>query len=240
MRDPEASINKREILSDDPLIKGVLDLLADKQTSASSYQDAMTQAGSLLAEQLLSNYDLAKERMVCIVSTVEDADFLSAGMHKRLHDEGVRLSFVCMWNERDTYGGGSVAPIMRRFEQTGFEESSCVIVVKSIISSACVVKTNLTAMFEKISPQSIYIAAPVIYKDAEVSLCGEFPSNFSSRFNFTYFAKDDVRTEDGEIVPGVGGNVYKRLGFSGQSGKNAYFPKIVSKFLFANAATSPG
>jgi hypothetical protein len=42
-----------------------------------------------------------------------------------------------------------------------------------------------------------------------------------------FFAEDDERTEDGIVLPGIGGDVYERLGFEGQETKNRFIPKIV-------------
>jgi len=40
---------------------------------------------------------------------------------------------------------------------------------------------------------------------------------------------DDQKLSNGEIVPGVGGEVYSRLGFAGLSGKNSITPTIVKE-----------
>ena len=49
------------------------------------------------------------------------------------------------------------------------------------------------------------------------------------KFQFFYFAKDDERTSEGEVIPGIGGMVYDRLGFKGQDDKNSYVPEMVKK-----------
>jgi len=49
------------------------------------------------------------------------------------------------------------------------------------------------------------------------------------QFEFFYFAVDDERTGQGEVLPGVGGIIYDRLGFDGQDGKNSYTPEIVKQ-----------
>ena len=54
-------------------------------------------------------------------------------------------------------------------------------------------------------------------------------------FNVQYFAFsiwqkiaiDSDRTAEGEVIPGIGGMIYERLGFNGQTSKNEYIPKIV-------------
>lgn len=38
---------------------------------------------------------------------------------------------------------------------------------------------------------------------------------------------DDQRTPEGEVLPGIGGMIYNRLGFQGQEDKNKYVPEVV-------------
>jgi hypothetical protein len=47
------------------------------------------------------------------------------------------------------------------------------------------------------------------------------------QFHFFYFARDDKRKKSGEVIPGIGVMVYKRLGFEGQAEKNKYVPELV-------------
>lgn len=76
-----------------------------------------------------------------------------------------------------------------------------------------------------------------MYHTAEEKLESEFDSEIYNKFQYFYFAKDDERTPEGEVIPGIGGIVYDRLGFDGQYGKNLYTPKIVksrrAKFIKA-------
>ena len=46
------------------------------------------------------------------------------------------------------------------------------------------------------------------------------------RFHFATFAIDDERV-DGEVIPGVGGMVYPRLGLGNMEEKNHYIPEMV-------------
>ena len=71
------------------------------------------------------------------------------------------------------------------------------------------------------------VVAPVLYHTAQSSLNSSFPENISNKFEYLYFASDDVRTEEGVVIPGIGGSVYERLGFGGQDDKNRYIPQIV-------------
>ncbi len=112
-----------------------------------------------------------------------------------------------------------VAPILKKYQEPSEKKVNYLVVVKSIISGACVVKTNLVNLIQKIEPEKIFIVAPVIYHNAEEKLKSEFESEIYDKFQFFYFAKDDERTPSGEVIPGIGGIVYDRLGFNGQEEK---------------------
>lgn len=120
-----------------------------------------------------------------------------------------------------------VAPILKKYQEPTENKVKYLIVVKSIISGACVVRTNLVNLIQKIEPEKIFIAAPVIYYNAEEKLQNEFEEHIYQKFKFFYFASDTERTPEGEVIPGIGGNVYTRLGFENQDDKNQYIPEIV-------------
>lgn len=67
------------------------------------------------------------------------------------------------------------------------------------------------------------VVAPVMLKGAQERLASEFPKQVASRFDYLTFAIDDVRDDD-TVIPGIGGQVYDRLGMTD---KNAYVPEIV-------------
>jgi hypothetical protein len=162
----------------------------------------------------------------------QDADFLAVGIVGSLEAQGFSPKLACFWNQRTTPFGVSdiqVAPIIKKYREPFDSQTDILIVVKSIISGACVVKTNLRNLIQDITPQSIIIAAPVIYAGAEERLKNEFDRSVYEKFDFLYFAKDDERKDDGEVIPGVGGMVYDLLGFDGQDDKNRYMPKIVEE-----------
>lgn len=214
----------------------MLSSLLDTSHTPKAYQDTMYHIGRLLAEKLYEEHKISSKSKVCIVSTVEDADFLSKGVYDALSEKGQELYFVCVWNQRERmYDGGiTVAPIIRKFAQPGYENAEEMIVVKSIISGSCVVKTNITALLDKIRPKKIHVVSPVMHVDSARKLLKEFPSNYSELFDFEFLAKDRERDNStGEVKPGVGGNVYERLGFTNQSDKNQYWPKLVKSMLHA-------
>jgi len=214
----------------------MLNHLLDTSRPPKEYQDTMYNIGRILGDKLVKENKVNSTQKICIISTVEDADFLSKGVYDFLQEKNFSLFFVCLWNQRERMyeGGITVAPIIRKFAQPGYETADEMIVVKSIISGSCVVKTNITALFDKIRPKKIHIVSPVMHVDSDKKLLQEFPRNYSSIFDFEFLAKDKFRdNKTGEVLPGVGGNVYERLGFSGQKDKNDYWPKLVRSMLHA-------
>jgi hypothetical protein len=210
-------------------VRRSLDVLIDRSTTVRDYQAAMLALGQELGSSILERIHLPDTK-IYLACTAEDADFLAAGIIGSLESQGFNSKLACFWNQRTTPFGVSdiqVAPIIRRYREPFDSQTDILIVVKSIISGACVVKTNLRNLIQDITPKSIIIAAPVIYAGAEESLKDEFERSVYEKFNFLYFAKDNERKADGEVIPGIGGMVYDRLGFDGQDDKNRHMPKIV-------------
>lgn len=211
-----------------------LSVLTDEDAPPVQYREAMTMLGRILAKQMLNSVPSLVADPVCLVCTAEDADFLARGILEGLETGGVdrsRLKLVCYWNERvRSFDQQSerlfdVAPITKAYREEVDVRQSTVIVVKSIISGACVVKTNLTALLDRVVPERVLVAAPVMLEGAEQRLASEFPKGTADRFAYFTFAVDDQKSDDGEVViPGIGGSVYKRLGFDD---KTKYMPKIV-------------
>lgn len=212
-------------------VKDLLALLADKGTDSALYKDTMFKIGHFMGKEL--SKELESSKSYCVVSTVEDADFLSKGVIEGLKSAVKSVYLVCFWNDRLLVNGNSVAPIYNRYLDEGFENSESLIVVKSIISGSCVVKTNITALINSMKPSEIFVLAPVMHKDSQAKLEKEFPSKVSALFNYFSLAVDEYRDDSGEVLPGIGGSVYERLGFSGQAEKNTYIPRIVQERMFS-------
>ena len=210
-------------------IQVLLDTLADKNSAPNLYRDTMTKLGMALGDAILSQ--ISNEQCnVYLACTVEDADFLARGMLIRLEEQLKSVAFACFWNQRFSpfeVEDIQIAPILRKYQEPVSQSVNYLIVVKSIISGACVVRTNLVHLIQKIEPEKIFIVAPVMYVQAEEKLKSSFKKEIYEKFQFFYFAKDDRRTHEGEVIPGIGGNVYHRLGFDGQDAKNKYIPEIV-------------
>lgn len=209
----------------------LLNLLIDKETNPESYKVAMYELGRELGEILLGEFRV-EEKNVCIACTVEDADFLAKGVIDALEESGKNLFVTVFWNKRFkpfSANDIAVAPIIREFHEPDSKSATNLIVIKSIIASACVVATNLMSLIDQLVPNRIFIVAPVLLEGARENLAKEFTHETTSKFEYLYFAEDNERTADGMVVPGIGGEIYQRLGFAGQEGKNNYTPSLVKE-----------
>jgi len=204
--------------------KSNLAKLADASTNAENYSNALyllgKELGNVLAKQITG-------KNICVACTVEDADFLAKGIIDSLSVLYSDISLACFWNQRQQ--ALSIAPIIKKYCEPTVNNADVLVIVKSIISSACVVKTNLTNLIQDIEPDNIFVVAPVIHTDAEKNLKSEFPSAITEKFKYIYFAMDDEMQSNGNLVPGIGGNVYQRLGFKDQDDKNKFIPKLVKE-----------
>ena len=208
-----------------------LDILVDRGASAEQYRRAMYELGCLLGREILEKIQ-PSSKTVLLACTVEDADFLARGILEELEKKEKNMFVSCFWNKRfDAFGIDEldVAPIIRKYEEPSDRESDALVIVKSIISGACVVKTNLMDIIERKNPKKILVVAPVLYVRAEENLRREFPEQVHQKFEFVYFAVDDEKADDGNIEPGIGGEVYTRLGFLGEEDKNTYIPELVKQ-----------
>ena len=211
-------------------IISLLEKLVDKTTESEEYAQAMYSLGKEFGTLLLDR--IMNDENVVLASTVEDADYLGKGIIDVLEKYGKKVSLTVFWNKRfnpNEENNIAVAPIVKEFHEGQNENIGTVIVIKSIISSSCVVRTNLTKLIEDSSPKHILIVAPVLLRGATENLENEFSDDIKSRFNYLYFAEDDQKSEDGFVYPGIGGDVYQRLGFESQKEKNSYIPQIVKE-----------
>jgi len=214
---------------DEAVIKASLNALADKGTNVNDYREAFRTLGVELGKVLASEYRTALADHTMLVCASEDADWLAAGVESGF-DKG-ELKKSVYWNSREvihTNEDGSkveISPIEKAYEEA-IDDCRLLVIVKSIISTSCVVKTQLTRLIGKITPDQIAILAPVMHKDSVPNLMREFPEEISSKFHFITFAVDDER-EGSEVVPGIGGMVYPRLGLGDMETKNRYIPEMV-------------
>ena len=59
----------------------------------------------------------------------------------------------------------------------------------------------------------------------------EFPLSISAKFKFLTFAIDTVIDDQNNIIPGIGGKVYPKLGLGDQHDKNKSIPNLVKERL---------
>lgn len=219
-------------IATDKAIKTLDTLLNSAENNlVNEYRDSMTELGSLLAESIL--YKIRQGEKSLVVATAEDADFLQKGVIDTLNSSGLETKMAIYWNNHyQSSSKISVAPIVHKFIENDFECASNLIIVKSIISGSCVVRTNIIETIHEMKDlHNIFILAPVSYKDSEEKLRSEFPEDISNKFVFCSFAIDDERTQDGTVIPGIGGQVYKLLGLDDQPVKTGYIPKALDRFI---------
>lgn len=209
----------------DPEILRSFSILTDKKSSSQIYSEAFFKLGGKLAE--LINLKINSSDQVVFSCATEDADWLGRGILDNLSVK--KFNLAIFWNLRTRPFNDDnlvVAPIIKSYIED-IKSCDTLIICKSIIYTSCVIRTNLTYLINQINPTKIIIVSPVIFRSAEISLAQEFEDSISSKFEFIYFAIDDEVTSQGEVVPGIGGNLYTRLGFSGVENKNKYIPELV-------------
>jgi hypothetical protein len=205
--------------------------LADTRTAATPYRAAMTKLGGLLGEELAGRFPL-RGSTVCVAFTVEDADFLARGLIGAIEAAGGLVNLACFWNRRDNpydIDWLDIAPIVQEYVEPLPPKLDHLIVLKSIISGTCVVRTNLLRLLNEAAPETIHIVAPVMLEGAERRLAESFSPELVASFDFASFAIDTEVTSEGIIQPGIGGEIYDRLGLGGITKKNAVMPALVEE-----------
>ncbi|SFD14980.1 hypothetical protein SAMN05518672_101747 [Chitinophaga sp. CF118] len=210
------------------IVQDLLNKLADFNTTPVDYAQSFYHLGEILSDIIKKKFDISNSK-ITIACSSEDADWLSKGILD--HTQNAHTSLAVFWNLRVNPFDKkdiTIAPIIKSYIEPT-DRIDYLIICKSIISTSCVIRTNLTYLIEKTQPKKIIIASPVLFADAISNLSKEFSSDISSRFEFLYFATDNQLNEADEVVPGIGGSVYKRLGLEDQFKKNKYIPDIVRK-----------
>lgn len=216
----------------DPDVQKLLGQIARpyEEVREKEYRTLMKEIGLHLATALLrEGVDQFRDKNICIVCTVEDADFLASGVLDGLERGGVdaeRLHLQCFWNEKIREGALSLSPVSRQYSESFDTAKAAYVVVKSIISGGCVVKTNLTRVLSNAMDAEVYVAAPVFLDGAQKRLASEFPTSIADRFRYVWFATDHEKNGE-NVLPGIGGSVYQRLGLGDEASKNKHIPDIV-------------
>lgn len=206
----------------------LMHILSSPISSEESYRNSFYQLGKALGTSLNqhTNNNYGETMLAC---ASEDADWLARGVLESLSQK--QVSLAVFWNERitlDEINNVEYSPIIKSYIEP-IEGCQTLILVKSIISTSCVVKTQLTRLVNTIKPHDIYIVSPVMYKDASSRLEKEFPISISKKFHFFTFAIDTIKDNQGHVLPGVGGMIYPRLGLGDIHQKNKYVPNLVKE-----------
>lgn len=202
-------------------------LIAGSSTSPNDYRTTFYLIGKELASVINTLKTPLGSTMIACSS--EDADWLARGVQEGLSVKDTSLAVF--WNERHSFSEDKsieFSPIVKSYIED-INNCQTLIIIKSIIVTSCVVKTQLSRLISDINPKQILIVAPVMHKDAEQLLRNEFPTSISNKFRFITLAIDDDINEKGEVVPGIGGMVYDRLGLGNAKNKNKYIPEIVKQ-----------
>ena len=206
----------------------LMHVLSSPISSEESYRNSFYELGKALGTSLNqhTNNNYGETMLAC---ASEDADWLARGVLESLSQK--QVSLAVFWNERitlDEINNVEYSPIIKSYIEP-IEGCQTLILVKSIISTSCVVKTQLTRLVNTIKPHDIYIVSPVMYKDASSRLEKEFPISISKKFHFFTFAIDTIKDIQGHVLPGVGGMVYPKLGLGDSHEKNKYVPNLVKE-----------
>jgi hypothetical protein len=199
-------------------------LEAARAQAVHDYRNSMRALGADLAHELQRH--LPSNGTILFVVTVEDADFLCRGVLDALQ-LGARAVLSCYWNERDR--DRNTAPVVSRYEEPIGSNLSAIVVMKSVVSGACVVRTNLMEAMDRVRQSvPVFVVAPVMHTDAEQKLREEFSEAVSKRMHIITCAVDSEK--DGDLIrPGVGGSVYELLGFTDGRAKNRHRPSLVAE-----------
>lgn len=210
--------------------KRELDRLLAEPGDVESYRAAMTALGGLLGAVVEKQLEPGGRTVVAF--SVEDADYLARGFLEAMERgrPASATSVACFWNERVRIGERAAieqAPIVREYVEPHPGRISALVMVKSIIASACTVKTNLLKLLDATQPRRIFITAPVMYREARASLEAEFPPRIVEKLEYVSFARD-AELHGSIVVPGIGGSVYERLGLGTAETKNRTRPQLVT------------
>lgn len=218
------------IAQQDAEARQLVDRVADRSIDVQSYRDLMQRMGHKLAKAILPKLLTSSKGDFFVVCTVEDADFLARGVIDEFASAhlGSRVKLICLWNEKIREEAVSLSPIFKQYQEKSQSGASAFIVVKSIISGACVVKTNLTRALSYENPAQVFVASPVLLRGAQQRLAAEFPPHVSAKFDYVWLATDTDKDGD-DVMPGIGGSVYERLGLGDEDQKNRHIPAIVKE-----------
>lgn len=201
----------------------------EEHKTVNAYRKAFYNIGRKLS--VILNHKLNDNpNHVALACASEDADWLAKGIIDGLK---CPVDLCVYWSQRFNFGKSingddlEYAEIEKAYEEIS-DMSKILIVTKSIISSSCVIRSQIMRLISRHDFEKIYIASPVMYKDANTNLRNEFPETIYNLFDFIYFAIDDEKDEKGWVIPGIGGSVYANLDIEPRH----YYPQILESKIY--------
>lgn len=214
------------------LIERSLQTIASVESRTDEYRTAFFNLGEELGLSIKERYRNLGNTMVACLN--EDADWLTKGLIGKL--EGYKISLAVYWSERVKFSvkpNIEYAPIIYAYEEP-IDNCESLVIVKSIISTSCVVKTQLARLVGRIKPTNIIIAAPVMFKGSDKNLYDSFAKTIADKMEFITFALDDERDPEGVVIPGIGGWVFRRLGLGNTIAEvNKFIPELVKNKILS-------
>jgi hypothetical protein len=213
-----------EFAVSDPEARALLAKMPALSGKPEEYRSAMQQLGTHLGTCIYGRLPTGT-RDVRVVCTVEDADFMAKGVIQKLEEKGLKIYLLCLWNDSIKEHGISISTILKTYDEVPRSDSTILIVVRSIMSDACVVKTNITRAVSISNPEIVFIVSPVMIDGEADELTQSFPSRISDKFEYIHFATGPDNESD--VVAGIGKSDCELMGLWNGSTKNKYMPQIV-------------
>lgn len=203
------NLNTRKLCTRDKQAQRLLSLLSSPNTNSIEFRTACIETGEYMGSIVLKSLSASKSIMVCCTS--EDADYYANGVIRAL--AGKQVTKAVFWHKEYSVNGINMAPITMSYVEPS-EDCDTVIIAKSIMRSACVARTELLRILDKLSPTTVCVMSPVWYKDAFDNIRSEIESrNNYENLLISWLAEDSI-LEEGIVYPGIGGMIRERLGLT--------------------------
>lgn len=206
-------------------------------------QTALFQMGQQLATSLCQR--LSGNAKCLLVSSAEDADYLGKGVWETLNQTH-RVKTAVFWNHYYRLQNGvSVAPVVHKFLEQGYQQTNELVVVKPVASGSCLLRTHILEVIEQVQVKHIYILSPVMFSQSERALRKELPDRISRKFRFLTLLCDPPQEGEKVLMEYAGGlHAYHKACFTRRTLAVNHIPDLV-KHLSASSrhpqgGTAPG
>lgn len=163
----------------------VLESLIESDVKPDIYSHSMHTLGRLLGACVYDELP-ANTKFVQVVCTVEDADNLTSGIIHLLEEMGVQTSVLCLWSTRLEENGVSIVPVLKVYQEKIGEDTSVLVVVKSILSAACDAKNDISRVFSVSNPEHVFVVSPILFNGAKEKLSTVFPKRIHEKLRYIH------------------------------------------------------